>query len=111
MDWMIYYGDGSKFSSEDGTPWQAPARDVQVIVKVDPLNKWTRVYGYDYYTWSEKNGWHARDIFGLFDMLCEPYPVAVKFGRTLAPQEWNDLQNEVHSDWGVKDGYRPGERR
>jgi len=31
MDWKVYYGNGSTFSSVDGNPFHAPSCDVQVV--------------------------------------------------------------------------------
>ena len=35
MTWTIYYGDGTPFSSEDGSPAAAPPLNVQVVAAVD----------------------------------------------------------------------------
>lgn len=108
--WAIYYGDGSVYSSEDGSHWDAPARNVQVIVVADPDHKWTTVSSTDYYIlWDDR--WQGVDWFGLYDYLCEPGPRKVLFGRTLTQVEWDALLGRVWKEWGEKDAWRKGERK
>lgn len=66
LDWRVYYGDGSTFSSEDGPPEDAPPLGVQAVI-------------------CQRELWGCGDIFGLFDYLMSPgrYKV-VRFGRLVS---------------------------
>ena len=50
MDWKVYYGDGSTFSSDDGEPREAPPHGVQVIVERVGERTMQHSLG-DYYGW------------------------------------------------------------
>lgn len=87
--WRIYYADNTKFTSEDGSVFDAPARGVQVITQPDKYNGFRTVMG-DYYIF-QPWGWEGCDINGLFDYLCEPGPKTVKFGRTIANDDYSRI--------------------
>jgi len=70
MKWRIYYGDGSTFSDEDGSPGEAPIVNVQVIVQ--PGKQTGRYWqaGSDYYVfWNDR--WVGVDIAGVLDFLVD----------------------------------------
>jgi len=87
----IYYGDGSTYSDRDGSPYDAPAEDVQIIaIEMDTPQGFGLIHGgesergCDVYmyrdgTWfgSDKNG------HGLASYLRELGPRKVIFGRTM----------------------------
>lgn len=81
MWWRIYYADGTRFTDEDGTPYDAPARGVVVIVQADAENVF-RTVTHDFYI-RQAWGWEGCDIFGLWDYLADCGAKTVKFGRTL----------------------------
>lgn len=89
--WKAYYSDGSTFSSNDGTPWQAPRYGVQVIVcewsgsranrrvlgPVDKPNAKARyAFGCSYYCWVASEGhWLNKDLMAMVRYLeKEPLP-------------------------------------
>ena len=37
LRWIVYYQDGSTFSSEDGSPEKAPRDYVQVVMQDEPF--------------------------------------------------------------------------
>jgi hypothetical protein len=110
VKWLIFYGDGSTFSSNDGSPACAPARDVQVIVQVDKrVGIWLQSTG-DYYIFDGK--WRSVDIFGLFDYLIEPGYKVVKFGRTISNDEYQVILRRAQELMEIaKSAYLPGERK
>jgi len=69
LEWKIYYTDGSAFSSDDGTPWDAPRRNVLAITVPDEFGKslpYMLIYGTDYYYYEKDlGGWRQCDIFTL----------------------------------------------
>ena len=111
MSWKVYYSDDSTFSSEDGSPWIVPARDVQIIVQDHPEVRVELVTGGDYYVWMSSGNrayWWGVDIFGLFDYLIEPGYKRVLFGRTLTREEYGKIIQKANID---KAGWLPTERR
>ena len=96
----IYYGDGSIY---EGT--NPPARDVQVILQVDPRRGPYFQSGSDYYVWCEDH-WLGVDIFGLFDYLIDSG--LVLFGRTIRNEEYQDIYRQADID---KKAFLPGERK
>jgi hypothetical protein len=88
--WVIYYGDGSTQSSEDCSPWEVPARNVQIIAQEDESVGQRFERSSDYYWWTEE-GWRGGDIFGLFDYLIEPGHKRVLFGRSINLSEYQAI--------------------
>jgi hypothetical protein len=112
MRWIIYYGDGTEYSNQDGSVFDAPARNVQVIAQEDPDTGQTFARSSDYYWWTDA-GWHSGDWFGLFDYLVEPGPKKVLFGRTIGNREYEAiLQKALNNTYlPPKSAWRPNERR
>lgn len=110
-DWIIVYGDYTTYTSEDGSHWDAPATNVQVILITDPDHRWEPLYGgAGYYIWVD-GGWRmADDAFALHDYLCLPGPRKVLFGRTLSRKEWRTLLHWATTQLGEKTGRWPDER-
>jgi len=110
--WRIWYGDGSCYSDRDGSPFDAPALDVQVIVQVDPQTGRYNQSGSDYYVWDGET-WRGVDIFGLFDYLIRPGARTVKFWRTIPNEQYRHINNlaEADPDFPPRSAYRPGERQ
>lgn len=108
MDWCIYYGDGSEYNSDSGSPYDAPAQGVQAIIVRDdnPANSRGRglVAGFDYYWWVPERGeWYGGELFGLFDYLCStPGPKRVLFGRTIGNKEHQEIRDRAINDDRVK---------
>ena len=102
-DWVVYYGDGSTYSSEDGS--SPPARDVQVIVQRHPEVGVELVTASDYYVW--RNGrWWGVDLFGLFDYLTRPGPKKVLFGRTIETEVYKRIIKRACEDTDLMRGPR-----
>jgi hypothetical protein len=67
--WLIYYADGSTFSSEDGAPGEAPRDYVQVILQEDHFRDRRDVISgagttYQYFCW-HGDRWIIHDDSGL----------------------------------------------
>lgn len=45
--WAIYYGDGSVYTDRDGSPFDAPGGNVQVIMQQQDNGRWTPLSGAD----------------------------------------------------------------
>jgi hypothetical protein len=78
--WVVYYGDGSTFSDQDGSPEDAPSLNVQAIT-------------------CEPDGvWKGGDIFGLFDYLSRPGWKRVLFGRIVTNIEYDSAVMLARND-------------
>jgi len=100
-EWVIYYGDGSTFSDEDGLPEVAPPRDIQLIIVTDPEAGWRTIVNHDYYVWDARGGqpmWWGVDKFGLFDYLLDPGMKRVLFGRLIDTPTFNAIFQRALSD-------------
>lgn len=108
LQWKIYYGDGTTYSSADG-PWEsAPTRNVQFVLCPDPIVG-RRIHSCcDYYLYRDGQPFGV-DIFGLFDYLLEIG--LVKFGRSLTRRDFDAIQQQVFNDpdFPVKSAWHPDE--
>ncbi len=98
MEWKFYYGDDSTFTSDDGTPEEAPPLNVQAVVQNDPDPHGTGRYvhkEYDYYVFAEGR-WIGVDMFGLFDYLMRSG--LVKFGRMIPSAEYRKILKKATDD-------------
>ena len=99
LAWKIFYGDGSTFTSADGSPYDAPRLGVQCIVGPDPdVGRYT-VSDKDAYWWVEKAGrWTGGDRTGeRLYMLRERHPV-VLFGEWITDPEYNACIAAANAD-------------
>jgi hypothetical protein len=69
--WIIWYDDGSSFSSDDGEPAAAPRDGVQVVTCADIGSGRLIWHGSDFYCWQDDE-WVPRSLLGLMDYLREP---------------------------------------
>lgn len=69
-EWVVWYSDGSSFSSEDGGPGDAPRRYVQAIaVAAQSCGNYV-LSEQDFYCWHD--GWIPHDFNGLMQYLAAP---------------------------------------
>jgi hypothetical protein len=109
--WKVFYGDSTTYM---GDPWEAPARDCQMIAVDDPEHGWYLCRSDNYYWYlPATNEWQGGDIFGLFDYLIEPGPKKVLFGRTCSNDEFADCLTRALNDPDLpqKTAWRPHEHR
>lgn len=110
--WVIFYGDGSEFSSADGSPWDAPRQDVQIIASSHPMNGYNLVHGQDYFYYEEDRGGFAGcDQFSLYDHLIRAkYPCPL-FGRMMSDIDWKSFFSRAKAKLGPKTGWTSEELR
>ena len=111
--WVIYYTNGDKFTSDDGSPWDAPRRSIQVIASSNPEVGFGWVHSSDYFYYEEENGgWQSADMFTLWDHLIRAKYPCPGFGRMLSDTDWKQLWRRVKEDFaGIeKDGWLRRER-
>lgn len=102
--WRIYYGSGAVFTDADGSPFDAPRTDVQVIVQGRD-NEYEIVHGKDYFYWEPRvGGWHGTDQFGSYDHLIRAERQCLLFGRMMTDVEWAELFRRVKEEAGPRSG-------
>lgn len=110
--WKIYYGDGETYNNTSGSPFDAPARNVQMIAVADPNHGWYLCRSNDYYWYHpEQDHWQGGDIFGLWDYLIQPGVKKVLFGRTISNEEYTSILTHAYNDPEIpqKTGRYPNE--
>jgi len=98
--WAIYYGDGSKFTDLDGSPFDAPRTNVQIIAFKNNQMGWEILSQSDYYYFED--GGHgfciAPDQFTLFDVLVRVFKPLIFFGRWLSQEDFRKVVLKMLDD-------------
>jgi hypothetical protein len=123
LRWLIYYADGSTFSSEGGTPAEAPRDFVQVIMQDDPFRQQRDIISgagtvYQYFCW-HGDRWIIHDDSGLrqYNQLFGDKAIVLngfyieddKFweihGRAVDHPDWQGMQTRLvrASKWAPTD--------
>jgi len=99
LRWRIYYGPESghsTFSDKDGSPFQAPATDVQVVVQESERTAkgYVLYHHKESWYWKPEVGWWCCDEAGLWDYLMTYRgPKAILFGRNIRDDDfWTIVQ-------------------
>lgn len=98
IEWLIYYDDGTVFSSEDGEPWESPGYGVLAVLQ-DREN--TVLCSQDFYIYRKDYGcWIEVHIEGLIDHLVTNAPdvLAVRAGRTVPLSVFKSVLKDVAVD-------------
>ncbi len=81
--WRIYYGDGSTFSDRDGSPYDAPGGNVQVICCEYDNGTAPPISASNLYRWETKS-WMNCDFMDLPQyFLTHPGPQKIIMGREM----------------------------
>lgn len=105
VNWRLYYGDGSMFSSEDGGPEAAPCTGVMCAAYYDDDNRRRLAHSSDYYFF-EDGRWYGVDLFGLWDYLARPGLKLVKFGRMISDNQYRRVMSQAMNDLPVEGARR-----
>lgn len=114
MQWVIHYGDGSRYTDEDGAPELAPKRNVQAIAVADERLGRRIERSNDFYVYVPDRGiWRGVEQFGLYDYLVDNGFKIVLFGRTLTDEEYSLAWKRAVSDPYLppKSAKSPSERK
>lgn len=65
MNWIIYYDDGSSFTSDDGPPEKAPREGVQVISNANQAIGKLLWHSAEAYCWHNEGEWVPHSSTGL----------------------------------------------
>jgi hypothetical protein len=97
--WAIYYGDGTIFTDEDGSQFDAPRTNIQVIVFKNYSMGWEILSQSDYYYYEpETHGWAIADNFGMYDVLIRTKQPLILFGRWLSKENYKNIVLKVLDD-------------
>ena len=113
MRWKIWYGDGSTFSDIDGSPYDAPRLDVQVIVGPDRMTGRYVVSDKDAYWWvPEEQRWRGGDRKGEWIYMLRLGPRVVLYGEQVSDEAYNScIVAALHDpDFPPKTAIGRGER-
>lgn len=119
LRWKLYYADREPFSSEDGSPFDAPGAGLEVIVQSDDAHGREVSCGGnmgrrdDYWWWVEdEQRWQCGDYAGLIDYLMLAGPRKVLFGRTICDEKFRAIYTRAMTDPGFppKTGWRTYEK-
>lgn len=89
-NWRIFYGDGSRYSDADGSPYDAPRLNVQAIVGFHPQNGRYTVSNKDAYWWEPSQGrWRGGDRHGEWIYMLRLGPRVVLYGEQIGDDEYN----------------------
>jgi hypothetical protein len=99
--WSIYYENGTRFTSADGGPGDAPSQGVIAIqqrtgCQHHPLDisktGEARLYGEDWYWWRDDlQFWCQGERDGLLDAVMNTGARWVKQGRMTSHRKWEEL--------------------
>lgn len=90
--WIIYYGDDTKFTWEDGTPFDAPRTNIQVIAVEEGELGWQLTSDSDYYYYDEDlDVWFHADQFAIFDILIRCKHPLIFFGRYIPTDDFKKI--------------------
>ena len=100
--WRVFYDDGTTYSSEDGTPFDAPRQGVQAIVQAKD-GDYEKVFGRDHFYYEAKRGgWVTCDLFGCIDHLLRAERQCVLFGRQMADSDFRAVMQRVDNEVGQR---------
>lgn len=100
VEYIVYYSDGSRYSSlEGGVP---RARKVQAVITVKGRDSLLQCQ-HDFYVWRDGLSlWFGTDHFGLYDYLLDSLQrkkTMVLFGETISNTEWQVIFKKAKADW------------
>ncbi len=96
--WVIWYDDGSSFSSDDGAVHEAPRDGVQVVTVSDTGTGRLMWHSSDFYCWQDSE-WVPRSLLGLMDYLREPGTGKIVLqGRGIAYRRFIEVYNKAVED-------------
>ena len=100
--WRIYYGDGSTFSDEDGSPFDAPRTGVQVIAYTNPsTGKIDRLSQADFYYYEPEctdwGWWHCGPETMTLHLIRAKRPL-ILFGEMLPTRHFTEIEKKAIAD-------------
>jgi hypothetical protein len=97
VEWVIWYDNGTSFSSEDGPPDAAPRVGVQVVAVRDIRVGRLLWAGDDYYCWQEGQ-WVPHTQDGLVHYLDTVYPALRLRGYAVSDERFQRVYGQALAD-------------
>jgi hypothetical protein len=98
-DWVVFYDDGSTFSSDDGGPEDAPKDGVLVVVVSDIATGRTMWHSADYYCWHKEGEWVPHNQRGLDRYLSlDDEPGIYLAGYSVPNATWQKIYRQALDD-------------
>ena len=102
LDWRVYYGDGTTYSSQDGEPEDAPPGNVMCVVWYDEDNR--RKIAHNAYAYVWDGFWYGADDAGYWQYMLEPGVKIVKFGRMNKDGKFRKIMSRADNENPVERG-------
>jgi hypothetical protein len=96
-NWLIFYDNGHKFSSEDGSWEDAPNEGVQVVVVLHLNQKPEILRGADYYACTD--GSIRSFSKSRFEKLVKQHCKPIKFGRWMGDEDFQALLKSIKEEY------------
>lgn len=100
--WMIFYDDGTVFTSDNGQPYNAPPSGALILIQEDADGKWV-IYQKDaayVWGWRSKDEWVPVDQIGIIDYLLNHRDVkAILFGRWTSNENFDEIWEKANIVW------------
>jgi len=98
IEWIVWYADGTSFTSEDGEPHEAPRWGAVVVGQLSKDHGRILWSNKDYFFW-EDGEWLEADYLGLIDYLTRPgKEKVVLIGRLVKMKQFHELYNSAVND-------------
>ena len=102
IEWRVYYGDGSTFSSEDGKPEDAPCGGVICVAWYDEDKRRHLAHGQDYYI-NDQGRWMGVDASGFWQYMGSPGAKIVKLGRMIGDLKFRSVMAHAMNDLPIEE--------
>ena len=96
-DWIIYYSDGTTFSSNDGDWKDAPGWDCQVVLFRDPIVKWGIRHNADFFRLDADGTVVGMDNISFLQHVMNTLGM-VKAGNMLSQGEFDKVYQKAVAD-------------
>ena len=107
--WKIFYADGTTFDSGQGTPQDAPAKDVGVLVQEDGRCGRRILKFMDWFRWDVSAGrWFDCEQFDVLFYLTRHGTVTALRGQYMPEAKFQKILIAAHDDDFIK-AISPGE--
>lgn len=110
VEWIIWYADGTTFSSDEGGPEQAPKEGVIVVGVRDQQVGRRLLHSGDYFCWQHDNlgaqnsEWVVHNSDGLKYYLSRPFEVGIYIiGYNLTGLKWQMIYADAMGDKRLPD--------
>ena len=97
VGWKIFYDDREPFSSENGTPEEAPLDGVQVIIQRWSNGVVEKLHSNDYYFWVNGKHWIDGSHVSMLTWMRKAVP-CLKYGRFTDNEHFKEIKERAFHD-------------